>query len=112
MVVCDRIVRMDFEMKGRRMKKFVLVVAVAVAVAVFGGAEGRMPISQAGNPLYLTWCASAVALNGMTYEHDYAKPGVRVFFNLHKPVPRVVGTAPSIGCCEYYCPPGLMLLIW
>ena len=72
--------------------------------------QRKSPCVGAGTNM--TWCASAVALNGMTYEHDYAKPGVRVFFNLHKPVPRVVGTAPSIGCCEYYCPPGLMLLIW
>ena len=58
----------------------------------------------------MTWCASAVALNGMTYERDPAKPGVRVFCALRKPVPRVVGAAPSIGCCEYCGSSGLILI--
>ena len=72
--------------------------------------QRKSPCVGAGTNM--TWCATGVALNDLTYEHDPAKPGVRVFFDRRKPVPRVVGTAPSIGCCEYYCPPGLMLLIW
>lgn len=59
----------------------------------------------------MTWCATGVALNDLTYEHDPAKPGVRVFFNRRKPVPRAVGALPDIGAFEYYADPGLLLLV-
>ena len=50
-------------------------------------------------------------MNDLTYEHDPVKPGVRVFFNRRKPVPRAVGALPDIGAFEYYADSGLLLLI-
>ena len=71
--------------------------------------QRKSPCVGAGTNM--TWCATGVALNDLTYEHDPAKPGVRVFFDRRKPVPRVVGTAPSIGAFEYYADPGLLLMV-
>lgn len=45
----------------------------------------------------------------LTFANAQRKTGLKLSFNNRHP--RVYGTAPDIGACEYFCPPGLTLLL-